>query len=195
MLAGGGFAWAWRPTAARPRRWVVQTVATAVILTLAGLTWQQVQVWRNSVSLWTHAVSVDPSSPVVANNLMVALLAEGRVAEAHAHFKRTIQDVRGQKRVRWFFTLAIALQKSGDLEGAAGYYREVISLDPNHEEAWNNLGVIYATRGEFSQALAAFLRALAINPRYDAACKNGRRLAEIAGTSHPILEQCGEQAN
>ncbi|MBI4246421.1 MAG: tetratricopeptide repeat protein [Candidatus Rokubacteria bacterium] len=188
VLAGGGLAWSLGRRRAAP---VVALVASVVVVILAVLTSQQVRVWRDSVTLWTHAASVEPSSPIVANNLMVALLADGRIAEAHALFKRTIPDLRGRRRTRWFFTMAAALQANGDVDDAGRYYQEVIALDPNNEEVWNNLGAVYATRGETSRALEAFLRALEINPRYEAACENGRRAAQIVGVTPAVLEGCG----
>jgi tetratricopeptide (TPR) repeat protein len=45
-------------------------------------------------------------------------------------------------------------------------FKQALKLDPQAVEAYNNLGTIYANRGEVEQAKAMFEQALAINPLY-----------------------------
>jgi protein O-mannosyl-transferase len=61
LLAGGGIGLLGRADWLAPgvRRFV--TVAATVMLAgLAGLAWQQTEIWHDSVTLWEHAVAVDP---------------------------------------------------------------------------------------------------------------------------------------
>ncbi|MGH9024406.1 MAG: tetratricopeptide repeat protein [Acidimicrobiia bacterium] len=197
LMAGAALTWYWRARPARPRVGVVAARVAATILVLGGLTWQQTRIWRNDVSLWSHALSLDPTNSVAANNLGVRLLAEGRVAEEQRYLAQTVETVAGRPMdprdsvAARFFSLGEALQRGGDFAGAARYYEQALVLDPRLYEAWNNLGVIHVTRGEFLEGLAAFVRALETNPTYQAACDNGRRAAKIVDTTAPVLERCG----
>lgn len=71
---------------------------------------------------------------------------------------------------------AIALQRSGDVEGAAAIYEAL----PDVAEAQVNLGVIRKSAGDEAGARAAFERAIAIDPDSDAAAHHlGRRVASL----------------
>jgi tetratricopeptide (TPR) repeat protein len=193
-LAGGVVAAVSRSSFVRPS--VGLGLVVAVVLALGALTWQQVAVWRDSETLWSHAVRLDPDNSVAANNLGAALLAQGRSAEAERQFRRTIHEVDVAGRApsndvaARYFTLALSLQREGKLEEAAGYYRKALDVDPKFVDAWNNLGVLDATRAEYQGAFAAFVQALTVDPKSATACSNGRRAAKILGASHPLLEQC-----
>lgn len=48
----------------------------------------------------------------------------------------------------------------------------IIAEYPNFPDAYNALGVVYERRGRVTPALAAFLKAVSINPQYDTAVEN-----------------------
>ncbi|HOJ51408.1 MAG TPA: tetratricopeptide repeat protein [Syntrophales bacterium] len=80
-------------------------------------------------------------------------------------------------------------QKAGDTHRAEAIYRKIISIDTNHTEALNNLGVIYLMRGEERQAEFLFHRLLTINPRhtyghYNLACLYAGRGQVAKAISH-----------
>jgi tetratricopeptide (TPR) repeat protein len=66
------------------------------------------------------------------------------------------------------FTRAVALQKAGDLDGAAAAYREFLSSHPANVEARSNLGVVLARLGRYEEAIDAYRAALATAPSNDA---------------------------
>ena len=64
------------------------------------------------------------------------------------------------------FAAAQSLAKQGDDAGASKIYRELIKLDPHQPEAYNNLAVIKARRGEFKEAQALLEQAMRSHPSY-----------------------------
>ncbi len=52
------------------------------------------------------------------------------------------------------------LAEAGDLEGAVAAYRQALALDPASCQAWNNLGLIFASLGDRATALIFFREAL-----------------------------------
>ena len=75
--------------------------------------------------------------------------------------------------------LADALFAKGDLEQAKMHYLAAIRVDSKQTAAYNNLGKLYLTQGQISQAMAQFSEALRINPDYKEAEEN-LRLARAA---------------
>jgi len=73
-------------------RWfrVVLTVAAVWLVTLAVLSARQVQVWRDSETLWTHATSLDPACFVCQHNVGAALVQRGATPEGILHLERAV---------------------------------------------------------------------------------------------------------
>jgi tetratricopeptide (TPR) repeat protein len=70
---------------------------------------------------------------------------------------------------------ALIAQRKGDLRKAKELYRKVLTLDPEHVKALNNLGVIYMGQKMRGKAIAAFGRAVVlkkdyVDPYYNLAC-------------------------
>jgi len=88
----------------------------------------------------------------------VLLLRLGRPADARTSF----QDARrlGGSSDTLSYNLALALVGSGDAVGAEAAYREALSINPNLDEAWNNLGLLLERRGEHTEAIDALERAV-----------------------------------
>ncbi|MBL8643670.1 MAG: tetratricopeptide repeat protein, partial [Rhodospirillaceae bacterium] len=66
------------------------------------------------------------------------------------------------------FNLALALEKTGQLEPAREVYRRALSLNPDHAVTWNNLGGVLDQLGEHADAFTAFQRAVDLAPDYAA---------------------------
>jgi hypothetical protein len=96
ILGGAGVAWSRH--AARsgklspPVGKAVMGAAAMVIVAFAGLTVRQVAVWHDSVTLWTHAVAVEPASDIPIFYLGWALTDAGRLTR-RAHFERALRRV------------------------------------------------------------------------------------------------------
>ena len=194
LLVGGGAALALTRAWARGREAALALAVAAVLLVVAleALSVNQIAAWRDPLTLWRHAVRVDPSNASAYNNLGAALLDAGRPDEAVDAFKKAVAWMpRSLPRTRAniSFMLATVLQQQGDLSGAETRYRETLAMDRFHALAWNNLGTVLSIRGEFEEALQAFRNSLAItyNPE---ACDNGRRAAAILGRALEEWEQC-----
>jgi tetratricopeptide (TPR) repeat protein len=175
VLCGGVFFYFWRRFAAvsTPRNVsaaAVVILALMVVLTLGALTRQQIPVWRNAETLWTHADKIYPNEPRIMTNLGDVLVRRGEV-------EKGIEQFREALRIAPFYSvahnkLAIALAGRGKLDLAIEEYREAIRINPNYAHAHNNLGVALALSGDMNQAIDQFREALGINPNYEDAQRN-----------------------
>jgi hypothetical protein len=132
MLVGGAVAMLLRAAGDGRLRPLVAQAATAAIalwlIALAALTWSQVHVWRNSLSLWSTALDSDPSCAVCHANLGVALFNLGQYDAAAAELERAVSTASNLAQVR--YRLALAYVTVGDREGARAQYEALRTLDP-----------------------------------------------------------------
>ena len=52
----------------------------------------------------------------------------------------------------------------GQLDASIGIYEEIIAKDPNFASAWENMGIAYALKRNFTKAEECLLHALSIVP-------------------------------
>src|SRR5262249_27148467 len=69
------------------QRRCISFAIAGVIGYFASLTFLRAQCWKNSITLYRHALSVDAHSPLLQNNLALALMQADQNEEARAHFE------------------------------------------------------------------------------------------------------------
>ena len=102
-----------------------------VLLACAAVSIAQARHWKDSVTLFEHAVRVTPDNFVAHYNLANALAAEGRTAEALAHYDRA----KAIRPAPAHNTLGSLLAAEGRLDEAIVHYREAVRLDPRYADA------------------------------------------------------------
>ena len=124
-----------------------------MLLALGAVAYRQVGYWRDNVTLWSHAVQVTDGNFLAENNLGKALVAEGRPAEAVAHFYKAVaiypSDPVGN------LNIGIYEQTQGNFAAAIERYKKTISLTHDPElkaAAWNNMATAYRQMGDFADA-------------------------------------------
>ena len=95
--------------------------------------------------------------------------ARGCAHEADDELDAAVSDYRhalraGGPDARIAFALAHALARLGRHESAAERYLQVIELDPQNGDAWNNLGAVLCGMDLREQACDAFRHAVEIDP-------------------------------
>jgi tetratricopeptide (TPR) repeat protein len=182
-LVGPFFAAAWGLAALGSRiRWGRRAVAismTAALTALSIATRAQVGRWESDLTLFTHAVAVTTDNYFAHNNLALALVADGRVVEAKAHFLEAL-------RIRPAFADAHAnlgnlLVAEGKAAEAVARYREAMRLRPSFAGVRVNLGLALRTLGDPRGAEASFREALLIDPGLYAAHINLGNLLSDTG--------------
>jgi tetratricopeptide (TPR) repeat protein len=137
-------------------------VAIAGIGVLACLTAAQSLVWRDTHSLYRHALRVTRENWFIEYNLGARLEREGSLDQAEAHFRRAlaIKPVFGDAR-RGLGNVALA---RGSFREASERYREALERNPGDALAAFNLGVAEERLGETTAAAAAYRHAIAADP-------------------------------
>jgi len=144
------------------RRAVASAAAVALVVAMTITTWQQARVWQSSVTLFQHAIAVDPANPIAHNALGLALRATGDPAGALDEFR---EAVRLQPRFAGALTnLGDALMATGQIEAAMAPLSAAIAAAPSEPRAYVNLGYVLDRLGRSADAVAMYRAGLARGP-------------------------------
>ncbi len=173
-LVGVFMMFAWGFYAVR-KKWpqgkaVLVSAAAVLAVFLVVAAHQQVQYWQNSVSLFSHAVSVAKQNYVAHNNLGAALMDRHDYDGAARHFARVLEikpESIGAEN-----DLGGALFKLGRIDDALVHYREAIRKNPEYADAERNLADALTAKGDVQEAVEHYRRALALQPKNPEAHNN-----------------------
>ncbi len=140
-------------------------IASAVLLGYSVTAHIQIGYWRNSYSLFAHAIQVTDANPIAEGNLGSALVEIERPDLAVSHLERAIQLMPTFSTAH--YDLGILLQRQNELDRAQREYQLALKYASDEREAaqtHNNLGVLFNQLGRRDEALAEFTAAIALNP-------------------------------
>jgi len=158
-------------------RFPLTGLAVCVLLGLGVLSWNQVRVWHDSETLWTHALATYPQSSIAENNLGLLLAKQGKPAEAIEHYRRALQITPAYASAHHNWGLALAQQ--GQLAEAIEHFRQALKIRPDFADAFTNLGNALALQGKPAEAIEHYRHALTIKPDFaDAFTNLGNALAQ-----------------
>lgn len=123
--------------------------AGVLVLALVVLTLNQARVWRNSETLWTHALSVGPSA-IAHAKLGVVRDEQGRPEEAIAHYRQALRIHPDMPDA--YNDWGIALARQGRWLEAIEQYENALKLAPGLVEAHANLAQALERVGRAAEA-------------------------------------------
>jgi len=141
---------------------VVGVMATVVLVALAAASWVQVGYWRNSTTLYEHALAVTEDNYVAHTNLGTALLAENRVQDALWHYREALRI--DPEAAQAHANLGVALAASGDQAAAVASLQRALELDDRDASTHVQLADLLARRGRLAEAVAHYRAAAALEP-------------------------------
>ena len=144
--------------AARP----VAVAAGVVLALLAAQTRAQIGVWRDSTTLFAHALAVDERNAIAHVNLGVELGVRGDVEASTMHLERALELRPDLVTAR--IALGTTLMRRGRVDEAVVQYRAAVAADPTSARAFNNLGYALLQQNRYPEAQEALERALRNDP-------------------------------
>jgi protein O-mannosyl-transferase len=159
VLVGGAVVWlvgARTSGALRPPLFVASCAALGALLAaLAVLTWLQVQVWRETESLWTHATYATPECSICHDNYGALLVNSSPVPPrpqmiAIQHFEEALS--LKPDREKPYGGLGLALIQLGRPREAEAALRRALNNRPVELGALNNLGLALSQQQRFAEA-------------------------------------------
>jgi tetratricopeptide (TPR) repeat protein len=154
----------------RRRRVLLGAVGLLVVGALSCSASIQTSYWRNSETLFTHALAVTGKNDVAENNLGIIFLEKGQLDEAIARLQTAI-DLRPENGPAQN-NLAKALLQKDRVAEAMVHYRKFLEIEPENVEARNILGTALIQQGRVREATKQWQDALAIEPENGNAASN-----------------------
>ena len=133
-------------------------VSVAICLVL---TRQQLGYWKDSETLFWHAIDVTENNYIAHSNLGDDLFRRGRIDEASEQFEEAISIKPDFAPAHC--NLGAAFASRGQLNQAISEYREAIRLKPDWPPPYNNLGIALARLGRMDEAEACYQQAVRLN--------------------------------
>ena len=149
--------------AARLRRRAVLTASFSLaLLACLILTWRQVGYWKDSESIFSHALAVTENNFLAYANLGLAFDEMGRRDEAMAMFYQALK--LNPKMHDICNILGVDLAERGDIAAAIPLFQQAICVWPDLDQAYYNLGMAYLRQGRVKEAREMLEMTLKKNP-------------------------------
>lgn len=145
-------------------RRVLGGLMASVLAILMFCAWKQTAYWKNSETLWRHALACTSGNTLAYVNLGHELYEQGRLDEAISLYQNGLE---AQPNNREFHNnLANALREKGLLDEAIIHYEKAAELAPGSAEAQFNLGKALGLKGKPEEAIALYKIALRLDPEF-----------------------------
>jgi Flp pilus assembly protein TadD len=152
------------------RRRATTFITVVVLLGLAGTTYRQVGFWRDTETLFEHAIACDPENFRAYTHAGVAYAASGDTQKAVEYYRVALQlDFTAYSAHN---NLARLLAQEGRTEEALRHYELARHGHPDNPVINYNMGNLYARVGMAEEAIASYRRALEFRPEYHDATTN-----------------------
>jgi len=156
-------------------RWQREILTAGTAIVVALLSWRasvQTSYWRDSETLFTHALAVTSNNDVAENNLGIVYLQKGRLDAAISLLQAAV-DLRADNSPAQE-NLAKALLQKGQVSEALLHYRKLLELQPDNMEVHNIVGTVLIQQGRISEAVEEWQKVLLIQP------DNGNAMSNLA---------------
>jgi tetratricopeptide (TPR) repeat protein len=160
----------------------------AAILILSAclfLTENQLRYWRDSESLFTHALAATKDNALAHLNLGAAFEENGKSAEALAQYQQAL--ALNPQRDEADNNIGKLLFEMNRPEAALSYCVKAVELNPKRASSNNSLGLVLAALNRFDEAMSQFSEAAHLAENYAAPrFQTGRTLLKLGRDADAI---------
>ena len=156
------------------RRWGYKrqglALTAAVMLSLlAVMSWTQARYWKNSISLFRHAIAATENNYVAYNNLGAVFQEKGMAAEAMTAYLKALEIK--PEHIETHLNLGILLKRRGRMDEAIHHFNKALEINPDFKGVHFNLALALTEQGRVAAAVSHYLTILRIDPN-DATAHN-----------------------
>ena len=146
------------------QRILTSIFAVTLLLLLSIASWFQISCWRNSITLFSHAIKVTSSNWLAHNSLGIGFERQGNLSKAAEHYKQAI--CINPNYYYAHYNLARVYGLLGNYAEASDHFKAVLDFKPDFAEANYNLALTLVQQGKFDEAIAYYTHALKNNPHF-----------------------------
>lgn len=170
-----------RPSVAR----LASGAAAVWLIGLAVLTWQQVQVWRDTDTLWRYAIEFNSACSICNGNLGLFLMNKGYATPAIPYLQQAV--ALRPERTGVYGALGLAFLQLGRLDEAVEYLQRGLERVPRDVGTRTNLAAALIQQGKPGEAIEHLQQILRLNPDHAQVHANlGVALTELGRPAEAI---------
>jgi len=161
---------------------ILATTGAVVVMLLAWCASVQTGSWKDTESLWLHALAVTRNNDIAHNNVATLLLQRGNVDEAISHYQAALAISPRYDTPNHLSpaiienSLGNAFAQKGNLDIAAAHYRRSVQMRPDFADAGSNLAAMLFRKGDLTGAISVYQKVVTLPPEDGA---SHQRLAEM----------------
>jgi tetratricopeptide (TPR) repeat protein len=165
---------------------IAEVVASVVILSAClALTENQLRYWRDSESLFTHALAVTKDNALAHLNLGAAFQENRKPAEALAQYQQAL--ALNPQRDEADNNIGKLLYEMNKPDKALAYCVKAVELNPKRASSHNSLGLVLVELNRFDEAMSQFSEAADLDANYAAPrFQTGRTLLKLGRDTDAI---------
>src|SRR5437667_8165678 len=157
----------------RRSREILAAAAVLVIMALTTRSYLQTSCWRDTETLWRHAIASTSNNYIAHTNLAQNLTHSGRFTEAIAECQEALKIKPDFAAAHNNLGVALlrnkqsgdgALGHDGAVDEAIEHYRKALQINPDFTQAHKNLGIVFMRKGQMDEAIAQFQKTLELEP-------------------------------
>jgi tetratricopeptide (TPR) repeat protein len=141
---------------------ILAALACVLVTGAAAVTERQISFWRNSETLFNHALAIVPENSLAHLNLGVALAERGAVAEGLAHLRAAVNLSPTDPDNH--LNLGMALHQNSDFPAAISEFQIALRIKPDYAKAHANLAIAFQEENDFERAMNEYREALRLEP-------------------------------
>ncbi|MCG6551136.1 MAG: tetratricopeptide repeat protein [Candidatus Magnetominusculus sp. LBB02] len=144
---------------------VYLTAALSILAVLGGFTWRQVGYWRDSGTLYRHAIDVTQGNYMAYNNYGGYLESNGKLDEAMVQFEKGLQITPDNEELSYNKGHLLILMGKG--KEAEGYILRSARIWYKGDSAnfYKRLSASLLSEGKYAESLEYITKLLLINPK------------------------------
>jgi protein O-mannosyl-transferase len=150
------------PVASKPARTDLAIPAALLIVILITCTYIQVSYWQNSLTLFSHTLSIFPNDAAARVIVADAYQQKGMDDEAIEQYRKAMQIDTRLTDAR--LNLGVLLAKHGLSDEAIQEFQELLRQKPDIAKGHYNLGLLLLQKGDLQKAESHFREAIRLDP-------------------------------
>jgi Tfp pilus assembly protein PilF len=172
-------------------------VALIALVFMSYLTFRQITIWKNGISLWSYVIEKEPQKvPSAYINRGVMFSQMGHPDRAIADFDKAIELNPSQLGVflnpaykeEAYMKRGSVYENMGQIKKAIADFDKTIELNPLYYDAYIRKGVLYGMAGSFDKAVEQFNKVIEIDQDNSTAYNNRGYAYYLIGWNSRALE-------
>lgn len=144
-------------------KWGIYAVFTLIFAGFSLKTLEQIKVWKDSITLFSHVAKLYPEIPEPYNNLGIEYGNKGNQRLAIQNYLRVLEINPAYGLT--YNNLGNAYGLLGQYDSAYYYLQKAIELKPS-ANVWSNMGNALGMMGRIAESRQAYEKAIEMNPDF-----------------------------